>query len=315
MAGYFINRFGRIVFFLIFFLCTAGSYAQNARDIFIKDSIHPVLNTDAINEKAAYLKVKKNIAVLEKQYGYETNLKRRLLEAAFTHNDLTFFKEEMTLLVRDHGLDAAYFRESESYYTAVMFGSLSQWFKKMYLTEHVVWLDKNFDKQTDLRKLNTMHAKDQALTAFAMSVLNVRGLDSVQQEKIKMLLGGYHLKNFEPLLDIAQKRKMFPNENNFATLQNGYDTTMIHNFQFPANMDNVWTALFPYIKKAYAQNEITDVIFRNYDFYHYQHYGSQVFDSYTYDKIPNQFRQKQNPIPIKDKVWLNAFKKEFGWAD
>ena len=314
MVGYLINKSCIIAILFLFIIGSDGCNAQNVRDIFIKDSIQPLLNSaDLTNPE--YVILKKRISKLEKQYGYQTNLKKRILEKAYIRNDFDYFKTELTLLVRDHGLDAAYFRESESYYAAVMFGSLSQWFKKMYLKEHVVWLDKNFDKQTDLRKLNTINEKDQAVTAFAMSVLNIPGIDSLQQRKIKDLLGTYHLRNIQPLTSIAIKRKLFANEQNFAVLQNGYDSALIHNFQFKDNMEHVWQLLFPLIKEAYLKHEIINVIFENYDFYHYQHYGSQVFDSYTYDKIPEQFRQKQNPIPIKDKVWLDALKKEFGWPD
>jgi hypothetical protein len=166
-----------------------------------------------------------------------------------------------------------------------------------------------------LRKLNTIHEKDQFITAFAMKVLNIPSLDSLEQETVKEKLSEYYLSNISPLLESSSKHGMFINDGNFAVLQNGYDTALIHNFQFQRNMDIVWQKLFPYIKQSYAQNEITDVIFRNYDFYHYQHYGSQVFDSFTYDKIPEQFRQNQNPIPIKDKAWLDTFKQEFEWAD
>jgi hypothetical protein len=314
MAGYLACIFKITVFVVSFFCFSAVCVAQNKHDIFIKDEVQPLLNAQEITD-AEYKQLKAAIIKLERQYGYETNLKKRLLETAYIHKDIDFFKAELSILVKEHGFDVAYMRETESYYPAIMKDELAAWFKPMYLKNHTEWLSNNFDKQIELRKLNGIHEKDQALTAFAMRVLNVQGLDNVQQEAIKKLLGEYHLKNFEPVLDIAQKRKIFPNEKNFSVLENGYDTTLIHNFQFQRNLDIVWDKLFPYIKKAYAQNEITDVIFRNYDFYHYQHYGSQVFDSYTYDKMLEQFRQKQNPIPIKDKVWLDAFKKEFGWAD
>lgn len=304
-----------IIAIVIVCLFNVNGNAQNARDIVIKDSVQSILNTDLIRQKADYLKVKSIIIKLEKQYGYETNLKKRLLEAAYEHNDFDFFKQEIAILVKDHGFDVAYLRESENYFTAIMSGSLSAWFKAMYLKNHTIWLDKNFDKQIELRKLNTINEKDQSLTAFAMNVLNVPGLDTLQQKEIKDLLGTYHLKNIEPLTAIATKRKIFANEKNFAVLQNGYDSALIHNFQFKDNMEHVWELLFPYIKASYLKFEITNVLFQNYDFYHYQHYGTQVFDSYTIDQIPEQFRKNNEPIPVKDIVWLKKIKKEFKWPD
>ena len=314
MMGYLAYIFKISVFVVSFFCFSSVCLAQNKHDIFIKDEVQPLLNAQEIND-AEYKQLKAAILKLEKQYGYETNLKKRLLEAAYIHKDIDFFKAELSILVKEHGFDVAYMRETESYYPAIIKGELAAWFKEMYLKNHTEWLSNNFEKQIELRKLNSIHEKDQYITAFAMKVLTIPSLDSLEQAAVKDRLSEYYLSNIGPLLGSSSKYGIFINERNFAVLQNGYDTALIHNFQFQRNLDIVWDKLFPYIKKAYAQNEITDVIFRNYDFYHYQHYGSQVFDSYTYDKMPEQFRQKQNPIPIKDKVWLDAFKKEFGWAD
>ena len=302
---------------IFFFLFLSGSIpcnSQNLRDLFIKDSINPLLNEQDIT-KAEYLKLKKAVLKLEKQYGYETNIKKRLIDKSFTQNDSDFFKTELTILVKECGLDIAYLRESESYYKTIINGSLSKWFKKMYLKNHTQWLAANFDKQKDIRELNTINEIDQRVTSFAMNVLNVQGLDSIQQQKIKDLIGECHLKNIEPVLEISKKRKLYPNDKNFAVLQKGFDTVLIHNFQFKENMNYVWTALFPYIKTAYLQKEVTNVIFNNYDFYYYQHYGMQVFDSYTIDEIPEQFRKNNRPLPLKDKEWFDGIKKEFEWTD
>lgn len=308
-----LTRTFKITLFIIAFFCfSAVCFSQNKRDVFIKNEVQPLLNSQDISD-AEYKQLKTAILTLEKEYGYEVNLKKRLLETAYIHKDVDFFKAELSILVKEHGFDVAYMRETESYYPAIMKGELAAWFKTMYLKNHMEWLNNNFDKQIELRKLNTIHEKDQFITRFAMNVLAISSLDSLEQAAVKDKLSEYYLSNISPLLESASKRGIFINEGNFAVLQNGYDTALIHNFQFQRNLDIVWGKLFPYIKKSYAQNEITNVIFQNYDFYHYQHYGSQVFDSYTYDEIHEQFRQKQNPIPTKDRAWLDAFKKEFGW--
>lgn len=295
-----------------FFCFSAECFSQNKHDIFIKNEVQPLLNASDISD-LEYKQLKSAILKLEQEYGYEVNLKKRLLETSYVHNDIDFFKAELSILVKEHGFDVAYMRETENYYPAIMRGELAVWFKTMYLKNHTEWLSNNFDKQIELRKLNTILEKDQFITRFAMKVLSISSIDSLEQASVKKILSEYYLSNISPLLESSSKRGIFINERNFAVLQNGYDTALIHNFQFQRTMDIVWDKLFPHIKKAYEQNEITDVIFRNYDFYHYQHYGTQVFDSYTYDKMLEQFRQKQNPIPIKDKAWLDAFKKEFGW--
>ncbi|TRW27348.1 hypothetical protein FMM05_01535 [Flavobacterium zepuense] len=296
-------------------LLTTSAYAQNKRDIVIKEKILPVLNS-GYEDKAAYNTVKAEVSLLEKGYGHEVLLKRRLLEPAYYHNDINYFKNELTVLVKNHGFDAAYLTGNENYFNAIMKGNLASWFKEMYLKNHTIWLTNNFDKQADLRKLNTINEKDQYITAFAMKVLNIPGIDSLQQETIKNYLAEYHFKNIEPILTIATKWGVYAGDKSFACIQNGFDTTLIHNFQFEKNQREVWEALFPSIKKAYLNNEITDVIFRNYDFYHYLHFGSQVFNSFTLQQMPEQFRKTQTgPIPIKDTKWLEQIKKEFKWND
>jgi hypothetical protein len=297
-----------LIALLYFFI----GYSQNQRDIFIKDSVLPSFNTQKIDEKE-YKQVKKAVFTLEKQYGYETGLKKKLIDLAYEHADLEFFKAELTVLVRDYGFDVAYLRETESYFPAIMHGSLATWFREMYIPNHSEWLRNNFDKQIALRKLNAIHEKDQYLTSFAMQVLNIPGLDSIEQKAIEKELAVANLKNCEPLLEIAAKWKILPNDKNFAVLQTGYDISLVHNFQTAENLAIVWEALFPYIKEAYLKYQISDVVFRNYDFYHYLQYGSQVFDSFTIDRIPEQFRKDNGPIPVKDREWLENIKMEFGW--
>lgn len=261
MAGQFINSKKRILFVFVFLFYFTGCFAQNARDIFIKDSIHPILNTEVINTNTEYLKLKKRIAKLENQYGYETNLKKRILDAAYVHNDISYFKAELGMLVKNHGYDVAYMSGNENYYPAIMKGVLAKWFKEMYLKNHSEWLNNNFDKQIELRKLNTIHEKDQFFTSFAMNVLNVPGLDAAQQEAIKGYLAEYHYKTLLAVLNAVREREILPNDKNFGVLQNNFDTALIHNFQFKENMDRVWVILFPVYKKAYLAHDITNVMF------------------------------------------------------
>lgn len=302
-------------FFIFLFIFSISSYAQNQRDIFIKDSVLTILNSSDIEKKAAYDTVLKNIKKLDKRYGYQVNLHRRLLEASYGHKNISLFKEDISILVKHHGFDVAYMSGYENYYNAIMHGKLAVWFKEMYLENHTFWLSNNFDKQISLRKLNTIHEKDQFITSFAMRVLNLPSIDSLEQENIKKILSDYYQRNIDPLLETMSYNDALPNEQNFAVLQKGYDTALIHNFQFKDNLDKNWAILFPYYKKAYLNNEITDVMFRNYDFYCYQHHGYQEFDSFTIEQIPEQFRKDNTPIKLKDREWLEGIKKEFNWTE
>jgi len=303
--------------FLIICICfTNVSKAQSKRDNIINKIVLPVLNSDRYKDNSDYNEIKTIITKLEKDYGYEASLKRRLLEPSYYHNDLSFFKAELTTLIKDYGFDVAYMKGTENYYSDLITGQMAVWFKEMYLKNHVIWLSNNFDKQIEKRKLNTINEKDQSITAFAMKVLNIDGLDSLQQTTIKEYLSEYHFKNIEPVLSIVKNKNIFPNDKSFALLQGGFDTVLIHNFQFKKNLNEVWNVLFPTIKQAYLKNEITNVIFQNYDFYHYQQYGSLVFGSYSIEQLPEQFRQtEKGPIPIKDEAWLENIKKEFKWGN
>jgi hypothetical protein len=287
--------------------------AQSERDTFIKDSVHSILNSDLIQNRVHYERVKKRIAYLESKYGYETNMKRRMLEPAYVHKDMVYLQQVLTTLVKDHGFQVAYMTGDENYYDSIIKGELAGWFKEMYIKNNATWLENNFDKQIELRKLNAMHEMDQYLTKFAMKVLNVQGLSTGQQDQIKQHLATYYFENLSTLINITVKNDAIPTEKNFATLQKGYDTILVHNFQFKQNMDESWKTLFPYLKKAYLNHEIIDNVFRNYDFYCYQHNGYQVFDSYTIDQIPEQFRKSNELIPVRDTEWLQNIKREFKW--
>ena len=93
----------------------------------------------------------------------------------------------------------------------------------------------------------------------------------------------------------------------FPIIQNNLNSAIIHNFQM--NIDDSWSLLYPYIKTAYKNNEIDNVIFQNYDFYRYLKDGYQEFNSYKIEQIPFDFRKDQDIIPLKNVDFFNEFKK------
>lgn len=110
---------------------------------------------------------------------------------------------------------------------------------------------------------------------------------------------------------ISKKSNCFVLSKKFPIIQNNLNSAIIHNFQM--NIDDSWSLLYPYIKTAYKNNEIDNVIFQNYDFYRYLKDGYQEFNSYKIEQIPFDFRKNQDPIPLKDVDFFNEFKKEMIW--
>lgn len=297
--------------FVFLFLSNIICNSQNLRDKIIRDSILPILNSTETLDIGDYNKVKKKIEFLEKEYGFETGLKKRLIEKSFLNGDIVFFKKQLSILTEKYGFDVSYMNENENYYTSIMVGNLSKWFKKMYLKKHTIWLKHNFEKQIDLRKLNEINTKDKILASLYVKVKSIPDLDSVQQNKVITYFNDSYFQNIIEIYAISKRNNFLPNEKNFAVIQNNYNNAIIHNFI--ENLDRTWGLLFPYFKEAYLNNEIDYVVFKNYDFYCYLKHGYTEFNSYTIDQIPQEFRKNNNDIPLKNNEWYEKIKKEFKW--
>ncbi len=300
-----------IYLLLVFFTIIMKS--QNQRDIFIKDSILPILNSSRIEGRSDYILVKNRINSLEKKYGYEVFLKKRLLDGSYINHDFSFFKKELSILVKKHGFNAIYMKGDEAYFNALMQGNLASWFKKMYIQNHMKWLENNFEKQIDLKQINEINVKDQAMARLGLELYNLTKSDTLLNKEVKNIIEDYNYENLNTLLFISKKYNLLPNDKNFAVIQDSYNSAIIHSFQSKRYLDKVWYLLFPYYRIANLKYEETDVMFRNYDFYAYLNFGYQVFNSFRIQQIPEQFRKNNDEIPIKDKKWLEDLKKELHW--
>lgn len=56
---------------------------------------------------------------------------------------------------------------AESYGEDILKGDLRDWFKPIYIQNHAIWLNNNFEKQEGLRKLNEMKLRDETINAFS----------------------------------------------------------------------------------------------------------------------------------------------------
>lgn len=296
---------------LLFFIWSYSA-GQNKRDLFIQDSILNVLNNLNVNENE-YSKLKNNILKLELLSGYEPEIKYHFLNKSFEHDDILYFKKEMTILVEKFGFNVAYMTGKEKYYNSIMTGDLSKWFKKMFLKYHLKWLENNFEKQLDLRNLNELAMKDQLVNGFAAEISQIPRLDSIQKKETLKILSKYFYKNAVDLYNITQKNNNYPNGKSFALIQNSFGIIEIHNLQAKDNYNNYWELFYQYYKKAYLKEQITYIIFRNYDNFSYLHYGFQVFGLINIKDIPEYFKKNNNEIPVKDPDFMNKIKSQFRW--
>lgn len=289
-------------------LYTSLVSSQNERDIIIQDSLsYMVMYTN-------YPLAKKRILKLEEEYGYEPELKYRLISQSFKNNDLDFFKKELTVLVEKYGFQLIYIKETEPYYTAITTGELSLWFKEMYLEKHFVWMKNNFDKQLDLKKLNDIGNKDQLIRRYSGLLNKVLALDSIQIINTYKAVGELDFENIADLYGITHKWKAYPTGKSFALIQRSFTIAEIHNLKTKENFDRFWLLFYPFYKKAYLNDQISYIHFKNYDSYSYVHYGYQKFGLLTVNEIPDIYlKEDLKEIPLKDFDFYFKILKEFNW--
>ena len=295
--------------FLLFSLLVMS---QTKRDIFLRDSIIKPINYKQVTNKKIYDKTYDLLKKMDTEFGYEKDIHLKILEFSYFHNDLDNFKKDLLVLVKDYGFKIDYLTTYENYYNDLMNGKLSNWFKKMYLKNHLIWVENNFDKLNDIRALNEINIKDQTLAKLSNVMLDVN-LNQSDSIKIYSLIQRLNAENLQLVNKISKKSNCFVLSKKFPIIQNNLNSAIIHNFQM--NIDDSWNLLYPYIKAAYKNNEIDNVIFQNYDFYRYLKDGYQEFNSYKIEQIPPDFRKNQDPIPLKDVIFFNEFKKEMIWVN
>lgn len=286
--------------------------AQTKRDFLLKDSIIKPINSKQLLDKNTYKKTYSLLKNIDNEFGYEKDIHFKILEYSYFHNELHDFKSNLTILVKEHGLKVDYLTTNENYYNDLMNGKLSNWFKKMYLKNHLKWVENNFDKLNDIRALNEINIKDQTLAKLSNVMLDVN-LNQSDSIKIYTVIQRLNAENLQLIYKISEKNNCFILSKKFPVIQNNLNSAIIHNFQM--NLDDSWNLLFPYIKTAYKNNEIDNVIFQNYDFYRYLKDGYQEFNSYKIEQIPFDFRKDQDIIPLKNVDFFNEFKKEMKWEN
>lgn len=300
----------KIILSLSLLLFSLLNVAQTKRDFLLKDSIIKPINSKQLLDKRVYDKTYSLLKNMDDEFGYEKDIHLKFLEYSYFHNHLDNFKKDLLVLVKDYGFKIDYLTTNENYYNDLMNGKLSNWFKKMYLKNHLKWVEDNFDKLNDIRVLNEINIKDQTLAKLSNVMIDVN-LNQSDSITIYSLIQRLNAENLQLVNKISKKSNCFVLSKKFPIIQNNLNGAIIHNFQM--NIDDSWNLLYPYIKTAYKNNEIDNVIFQNYDFYRYLKDGYQEFNSYKIEQISPDFRKNKDPIPLKDVIFFNEFKKEMKW--
>jgi len=296
--------------FILIILYSSSTIAQNQRDIIVHDSLSYIV----MFSKENYPIAKKRILTLEDRYGYEPELKYRLINYSFRNGDLEFFKEELSVLVEKYGFQLIYLSGNEIYYESITKGELSNWFKEMYLENHFKWMKNNFAKQLDLKKLNDIGNKDRLIRKYTNLLSKKLTFDSIQDIHKNKVVSELDFENIADLHEITQKRKSYPTGKSFALIQRSFTTAEMNNLGAKENFERFWLLFYPYYKKAYLNNEVSYIHFKNYDSYSYIHHGYQEFGLLKSEDIPELYMNTGlKEIPLKDFDFYFKILKEFNW--
>lgn len=299
----------KLFIILIIFIISATSNAQTYRDTLAAKIIN-----NYSKDKASYDELKKNINELEKiENKFNPEILFKNLEFMYQQNDLEYFKQSLILLTEKYGYNVSYLSGRENYYEDIMYGNLSDWFKKNYIHKHSIWLSENLDKQVDIYILNSLSQRDQIAHKMLKNVENYLDLDDNQKSKIKELDGAVFSSNIKELEHISSQIGSLPTGNSFALIQKPYDIIEWHGFQHEDLFYNTFNSLYPYYKESYMNMDISSIRFKNIDSFLFMNKGTQIFDLLKVDNIPDGLLENKNSIPLDNLEQTNKLKKELKW--
>ncbi|HSD13729.1 MAG TPA: hypothetical protein VLB74_03700 [Flavobacterium sp.] len=305
--------------FLFFFFSYTVVFSQNYRDTVINDLFNESFRFSR-TDKEKYLETKAKVEKLEKDYGYEVDLKLQLLEYSYLHKDFIFFKDELEILVKNHGFTVAYMTGRESYSDAILKGELSAWFKTMYLKNHFVWLENNFDKQLDQQKLHDNQIKIQTIQSVVSKVNESETLSDADTHIIDSKSNEILFSTVSLLHDLCRKYDQYPTGKNFGIVQQGAPFSILYsNLKIKENMERTWLLFEPYIKKSYLKHETDYREYALYDAFSYIHFGYQRYGLLIKANLPLYLRglakieHVEGDVPVQNAFFSDKTKREMGW--
>lgn len=301
-----------VVFVSFFTMC---GFSQNYRDKVIHETLNPILNAYRPVEPADYLKAKELVLKLDEDYGYEADLHLKLIDLSYKHKDFVFFKAQLSRLVEKHGFAVQYMTGSESYGDAIVKGELAAWFKPMYIKNHAVWLEQNFEKQLDLKKLNEAKLKGQLLSSFGMKIQE-KIKDTTVYRPIADIQNELLFNVVTDVYKISRKYDLFPTGKNFGLIQQDFSMVMQYNFMVKENLERTWILFEPFFKKGCLRHELDYGNFKKYDVYSFAVNGYQKYGLIGVEDLPSFFvnvREEIKEVPIQNVFFASKYKSEMGW--
>jgi len=314
-----------VIFYYFYFMVTKITFALSCVFLFsfsslkaqtFRDSLISEITYNYSKNFDSYLKLKSDIKKLEEiEQKANPEILHNKLEIIYSNKDVDYFKDVLVLLTRNYGFNLSFASGYENYYTDILKGELSVWFKEMYIKNHSEWLNENFDKQVTIFKLNSFHKIDQKQRELFRLIYDLPLLEKKQMEQLRLIEGVVFKENFEELMDVATKLKSYPTGNSFALIQKPFEIVTTHILQHEVTFADAWQVLYPFYKMAYLKNNVSSIVFRNIDSYSYLHNGNQVFDLLKLSDIPEYFRKKSddNQIPFLNSNQTKKMRIELGW--
>ncbi|MGX7667194.1 hypothetical protein [Flavobacterium pedocola] len=301
--------------FVFLSLMTLNGFAQNYRDKVIHETLNPILDAFKPVANAEYLKAKELVLKLDEDYGYEADLHLKLINLSYKHNDLEFFKTQLSKLVEKHGFTIAYMTGQESYGDAILKGELAAWFKPVYIKNHAVWLEQNFEKQLDLKKLNDARLRDQVIAVFGVK-LQEKIQDPVVLPKITEIQNEMLFNVIGDVYKISRKYDLFPTGKNFGLIQQDFSGLMQHNFMVSQNLERTWILFEPYFKKGYLKHDLDYGYYKKYDIYSFGVTGFQKYGLISVSDLPQYLiydKDQIKEVPVQNAFFAEKEKRALGW--
>src|SRR5690606_34322422 len=121
-----------------------------------------------------------------------------------------------------------------------------------------------FDKIPYLKELNDFYVQDQTLASLANTIRSDNTLDKDTKEKINSLILNESISLFTELLELYKKIGTYPSAKSFSLPQSSYFLVETHVLKVPSISLEYLKQIYPYYEKAYLNNEIDYLVFRNY---------------------------------------------------
>lgn len=260
----------------------ANIFSQNKSYSVIYDTINVYLSD------SNYEDAKRRFELLLKEYPVDPAERLLFAHKALAFGDIKYFKGEAVLMMRDFGWHY-------SYEDTLNDGSTTEDIKKHGLVEWLVkkseilypkWIQKNPSGYLVQKEVEKICAIDHTRSYFYHLLYDDLISDSAAIKYIQNELNNMDYSNILAVRSLCERYGL---PNNFDHGYNTYYgvTYLLHHSMYgEMNIERVWTALFPYLEKAYFDGKISYTFFYQYDLRLFKTTGYQYYGTMS-DDVPN----------------------------